>query len=270
MELHTQLKSSLTWCAVHEHPALAVPRKEGYVYATASLSRQMKVLQQCSLAIDRSLTTNSSHHSKPNPSAFMTASFILSSIFSLLLYSGNRRVLKQVWLVGSLLLSGPSRWMMHFRLPRPPIGDLQPATGVVLWDNDLHITMPVAEQGPDAVVSWRLQAIASSQGRCQEIQRHMCAHSRQYQRSRYRHDICNKDLSVVLCWHAPVTASEKFQEHLLLLKCQLPHNLQQQQQHTAIRLAQWFTSQSPYKNARKLVMHCTACLAPGSVCDSCT
>jgi hypothetical protein len=53
----------------------------------------------------------------------------MSDILSLLLYSGNSKVLKQVWLVGSLLLSGPSRWMMHLSTPNPPIGALQHIVG---------------------------------------------------------------------------------------------------------------------------------------------
>jgi hypothetical protein len=39
-------------------------------------------------------------------------------------YSGSSSVLKQVWLVGSLLLSGPSRWITHLRAPSPPMGAL--------------------------------------------------------------------------------------------------------------------------------------------------
>ena len=49
------------------------------------------------------------YHSRPKPSAFMIASFSLSVSFSLLLYEGSSRVLKQVCDVGSLLLSVPSR-----------------------------------------------------------------------------------------------------------------------------------------------------------------
>jgi hypothetical protein len=45
----------------------------------------------------------------------------------LLAYSGSSSVLKQVWLVGSLLLSGPSRWITHLSAPRPPMGALRAA-----------------------------------------------------------------------------------------------------------------------------------------------
>ena len=54
----------------------------------------------------------------------MMASFNLSVSFSLLLYEGSSRVLKQVCDVGSLLLSVPSLWMMQRKLPKPPIGAL--------------------------------------------------------------------------------------------------------------------------------------------------
>lgn len=55
----------------------------------------------------------------------MTASLMRASILDLLLYSGSSSVLKHVWLVGSLLLSGPSRWMTHLSAPRPPMGALK-------------------------------------------------------------------------------------------------------------------------------------------------
>ena len=64
------------------------------------------------------------HHCRPKPSAFSIA--LVSSLASLASdsYSGIRIALKHVWAVGSLLLSGPARWISRGSSWRPPTGAL--------------------------------------------------------------------------------------------------------------------------------------------------
>lgn len=59
------------------------------------------------------------NYMRPKPVEFSRASFRRRCNFSLLLYSGSRRTLKQVWLVGRRSLSGPFLLTVRPKLPRP-------------------------------------------------------------------------------------------------------------------------------------------------------
>ena len=63
-------------------------------------------------------------HLRPNPSHSFIAIINLSFVFSRLSYSGSSMISKQVWAVGSSILSGPILWITNPSLPRPPIGAL--------------------------------------------------------------------------------------------------------------------------------------------------
>ena len=61
-------------------------------------------------------------HINPNPSALLIANMSFYLIFSLLLYSGISKWLKQVWELGSISLSSPWRPTYSLTDPSPFIG----------------------------------------------------------------------------------------------------------------------------------------------------